>query len=441
MKKTKRETLHKKELTSLEKTIRSLSDKVVKAQHSIRILDALKWTPEIEKQFFAAKCKEFPRVSKEYYIEKIPLPFDPNTKREEFYQIEREIRNKLGQFSGVGKIMGRICREYREVIRLLQARGTYEFSEISQELYGSASEVFYAGAPTLNDLAIMMTETLSSIQKKVVTSADEKKYTSEETVKILNERLRAYFHEENKETYVKLSDEILADSSAGAEFIKIRKGAKFSEREIRAFEVHEGWVHLATTINGLLQPICTFLSKGAPSSTQTQEGLATVMEIFTFTSYPGRLLRLIDRITAIHMAEQGANFLEVFNYFLSRGHDEKDSYGCAARVFRGSLPDCGPFTKDLTYNRGFVSIYDYIRLAMQKGLLAHIPLLFLGKVVLEDIPVLDDLLEDGIIVPPKYIPPQFRDLASLSAWMSYTIFLGNLDLKKVATEFKYILWD
>ena len=63
--------------------------------------------------------------------------------------------------------MMRICREYREVIRLLQARGTTEFSKISQELYGSAQDAFYAGAPTLIDLAELVTSTLKN---RVLTS-------------------------------------------------------------------------------------------------------------------------------------------------------------------------------------------------------------------------------------------------------------------------------
>lgn len=424
-----------------QRIIHELSERIVKAQRPIRILDGLKWGPEIREAFFKSNSKELPPVDHDYYERRDPLPYDPEVKKEEFYSIERDIRSKLGQFSGVGKIMARMCREYREVIRLLQKRGMTEFSEISQELYGSSEDAFYAGAPTLNDLAVLVTHALENIQDKVSGPSDEKKFTSEETVEILNDRLRKYFDDPPGVVRVKLSDGILADSAAGAEVIKIRKGVMFSEREIKAFEVHEGWVHLGTTLNGLAQPICTFLSKGAPSSTQAQEGLATVMEIFTFSSYPGRVRRVTDRITAINLAEKGANFIEIFNYFRERGHNEEQSYNNAARVFRGSAPDKGPFTKDLTYSRGFIFIYNYIRLAIQRGLLSHIPLLFVGKTILEDIHVLHDLMQDGTVVPPKYVPPQFKDLAALSAWMSYTLFLNKLNLEQMAVEYKQILQE
>lgn len=428
----------RKTLNPQHQIIHDLSERIVKAQKPIRILDTLKWGPEIQADFFKHKCKKLPAIGVEYY-QRNPLPYDPHEKTEEFYQIERDIRGHIGQFSGVGKIMSRMCREYREVIRLIQARGTTEFSEISQELYGGSEDAFYANAPTLNDLAIFMTNTLMNIKDKVITKADEKTYTSEETVKILNEKLKAYFKDPEEQVRVKISDGILADSAAGAEFIKVRRAARFSEREIRLFEVHEGWVHLGTTLNGMEQPICTFLSKGAPSCTQLQEGLATVMEIFTFSSYPGRLLRVTDRVTAINMAQQGANFIDVFNFFCNRGNSEEQSYANAVRVFRGSAPDKGPFTKDLTYSRGFVFIYNYIRLAIQRGLLSRIPLLFVGKIILDDLAILDDLVEQGIVIPPKHVPPQFKDLAALSSWMSYTLFLNRLDLQQMAADYKQIL--
>ena len=82
------------------------------------------------------------------------------------------------------------------------------------------------------------------------------------------------------------SDGIVADAAAGADYIKIRSDAMFNSRDVRALEVHEGLVHVGTTLNGLNQPICTFLAKGPPSSTVTQEGLAILMEVIAFASLP-----------------------------------------------------------------------------------------------------------------------------------------------------------
>jgi len=425
-------------LTEYQQVIHELSERIVAAQKPIRILDASKWDSEVQVQFFKDKFKKLPQIDDEYYQRKNPLQFDPVKKIEEFYDIERSIRRTLGQYSGVGSIMQRMCHEYSRVVEMLMARGTEKFTKISQELYGSSEDAFHIGAPTLKDLATLVTNTLANIKEQVTTEADQEIHSSEETVEILRQRLAGYFTDKNN-LRVELSDGILADASAGAERIKIHAGLTFSAREIRTFEVHEGWVHLGTTLNGLAQPYCTFLSKGPPSSTVTQEGLAIITEVFTFASYPGRLKRLTNRITAVSMAEEGANFLDVFNFYRDQGLDEAESYLASTRVFRGSKPDGGPFTKDLSYSKGFILIYNYVRLAVQRGLVNQIPILFIGKTTLEDIHILSDLVEEEIAVPPRYIPPQFRDLAALSAWMCYSLFLNKLDLGQLATDFKAIL--
>lgn len=425
-------------LGEYEKVVHELSERIVAAQKPIRILDALKWDQSIEEYFFRNRCKKLPNIDHEYYQKNNPLTFDPEQKLQEFHELDREIRRKLGQYSGVGSIMQRMCYEYTRVVEMLQARGTPRFTEISQELYGSSEDAFHVGAPTLKDLATLVSSTLSKIKDKVKTDADNRVYTSEETVAILSERLANYFSDKQN-IRVEISDGIIADAAAGADRIKIHSGLKFSLREIRTFEIHEGWVHLGTTLNGMAQPICTFLSKGPPSSTVTQEGLAIITEIFTFSSYPGRVRRLTNRISAVNMAEEGANFFDVFEFYREQGMDEDDSFQSTVRVFRGSRPEGGPYTKDLSYSKGFILIYNFMRLAVQRGLVKRIPLLFVGKTTLEDLHILSDLMDEGIVTPPKYIPPQFADIAAVSAWMVYSLFLNRLDLRRLALDFKGIL--
>ncbi len=80
-----------------------------------------------------------------------------------------------------------------------------------------------------------------------------------------------------------------------------------------------------------------------------------------------------------------------------------------------------------------------MRLAVQRGLVKRIPLLFVGKTTLDDLHILSDLVDEGIITAPKYIPPQFADIAAVSAWMVYSLFLNRLDLRRLALDFKGIL--
>src|SRR5262249_3285125 len=259
-------------------------------------------------------------------------------------------------------------------------------------------------------------------------------FDSGQTVLSLATRLQDYFHD--TVVRVQLSDGIVADAAAGSDYIKVRGNARFTSRDIRLLVVHEGWVHLGTTLNGQNQPVCTFLSKGPPSSTITQEGLAVITEIFAFASHPARVRRLTNRIEGVALAEEGANFLEVFRYFLEEGYDRKESYHHAMRIFRGSLPEgCGPFTKDLCYSKGFVLVYNFIRLAVSRGMMRRVPLLFCGKTTLGDIKMLAQLVEEGLVVPPRFVPPQFADLHALCAWMCYANFLNHLSLKRIEEDY------
>lgn len=414
--------------------IRELSDRIVEAQRPIRILDAIKWTPRIREAFFAADCSDLPPVDRDYYASQ-PLNFDPATKREELHDIERDITRLLGQFSPVGQIMRRVCGEYETVVRLLEARGTPEFSDLSQDLYGCASDAFHAGDPSLADLGTMLSESLSNIDASTLIVPEEKTISGERAVEILRDRLETTFADHDFSVNVVLSDGIVADAAAGSDYIKIRKDALFDERAIRLLEIHEGHVHLGTTLNGQQQPFCTFLSKGPPSSTVTQEGLAILMEILGLASQPARIRRLTNRIRAIHMAEEGANFLDVFRFFRDQGMHENEGYANAARVFRGSTPTGGPFTKDLSYSKGFVLVYNYVMLAVRKGLLDRIPLLFCGKTNLADMRTIAQLVEEGLVVPPRYLPPPLEDLRSLSAWMCYSSFLSRLDLRRIEADY------
>lgn len=417
-------------------TVRVLSDRLVEIQKPIRILDAIKWDPTIQEAFFASGFKELPRVDKAYYANRA-LSFDSTMKKQELFELERDVNRQLGQFNSIGMILRRMCREYREVVEMLESRGTPAFSHLSQQLYGAAHDAFHAGDPTLADLGMLMTETLGQIDKSLLLQAEEKKITGEQAVEMLQQRLDVAFP--GVGVRVVLSDGIVADAAAGSDYLKIRKEARFNDRDIRLLEIHEGWVHVGTTLNGQAQPYCTFLGKGPPSSTITQEGLAILMEIFAFASHPARLRRLTNRIRGVAMAEEGANFIEVFNFFREQGFSEHESYSNTQRVYRGSSADGGPFTKDITYSKGFVLVYNYVRLAVRKGLLDRVPLLFCGKTTLEDMRTIAQLVDEGIVVAPKYLPPQFADLNAVTAWMCYSNFLNRLNLKQIEADYASIL--
>lgn len=424
-------------LTPEQQKIRTLSDQLVELQRPIRILDAIKWDENIKSEFFKNKCQQLPKINRDYY-NRNPLAFSPEELSAQFHTLIREIKNQLGQYTGISKIMIRLCEEYCQAILMIQSRGKPLFAELAMELYGAPNDAFYPGGPRLSDLGTLLGKILENLTLNMVSEADEKRYTAEEALIILQGKLSTYFHDEDHVT-VALSDNIIADASAGADCIKLNRKVMFSDRDLRYLEVHEGWVHVGTTLNGLAQPICTFLSKGSPSSSITQEGLAVTTEIFSFSSYPSRMLKITNRVRALNLVENGGNFIDVFRFFKEQGMSDNESYSYSVRVFRGSTPDGEPFTKDLSYTKGFLLIYNYIRLAVREGLIDRIPLFFTGKTLIEDIPTLYELKQQGLIQPAKYMPSQFKDLAALSSWMGFSLFLNQFDLESVATHYGYIL--
>lgn len=418
--------------------IHEFSMRLVEAQSSIRILDSIKWDDSIRQEFIRHKGKRLPEVDKAYY-ENRPLPFDASQKQEEFRLIVRDMQNQLGQYSPVTRLIRRQSEEYCRAIDMLVARGTDTFCELSKELYGSPDDAFYSGGPRLSELGVVLFDVLTALNVQLQSEADIKRYTPLEAQEILQARLSLFFDKHTAKITVMTSDDMIADASAGADNIKLSQRAMFSERDLRYLEAHEGWVHVGTTLNGAMQPYCSFLSKGSPSSSVIQEGLAVITEVITFSSYPGRIRKITNRVIAIEKVRQGADFLDIYRYFLDCELDEIDSYNQTVRIFRGSTPIGGAFTKDLAYAKGFLLIYNFMRFAISQQHVHAIHLLFTGKLVLDDLPLLSELYNSNILIAPIYLPPPFRDLAALSAWMSFSLFLNKFDLNEIQKNFRFLL--
>jgi uncharacterized protein (TIGR02421 family) len=419
---------------SYRERIRELSLRLVEAQRPIRILDAIKWDESVCDFFVRTDFKEVPPWGPEIY-ERIPLRFEADAKIRQFEEIRRSIPLLLGKRDRVGEILTRNCREFEDAVRMLMARGTPQFYRYARMLYGSPKDVLGDGLTTLRQLSLLLDEILVSIAKTRLGVNYPKLIPAEDVVAELNRRLTDYFHE--NAVRVKLDDGIVSDAAAGSDYIKIKRGALFSTRDIDILEVHEGWVHVGTTINGQLQPWACWLSKGPPCVTATQEGLTVIMEIFTFVSLPSRVQRLNNRIRACDMVEDGANVVEILDFFRQQGCPPAEALMHTQRIFRGGVFAGGaPFTKDISYCKGFVLIYNFLRSAIRFGRPELIPLLFAGKLTIEDIPVLFELLKEGILISPRYLPRQFSDLDGLAAWMAFSNFLNRMDLSRIQDYFR-----
>jgi uncharacterized protein (TIGR02421 family) len=418
---------------SYKEIVAQLATRIVEAQRPVRVLQALRWDNTIEEQFMKNQGKESPKVDAAYYAA-FDLGFDPKAKSVEFEAIARDIDKELGEEDAIGQIMSETALEYRDTVRMLSARGTPAFYAYSRKLYGSPKDKFPDGRSTVRDLGHVMYDILTKLDDRLIGASFERTLSSADCAAVLNERFARYFAD--AAVHVQVDDAIIADAAAGSDYVKVRTGAKFSPRDIDILEVHEGWVHVATSLNGQQQPVAKWLAKGPPRTTAVQEGLAALLEIFTFRTYPRRARRLNDRVIAVDKAEDGASFLDVYEWFRTEGYDEEECFHNARRVFRGGVVDGGaPFTKDACYCKGLVLNYAFIWSAIQHNRADLIPYLFVGKVAHEDVPVLAQRVADGVIREPQYLPPMFRDLNGIAMWMAYSTFFARLGASEIASHY------
>ncbi len=377
--------------TTLAGAIRHFSQRLLSAQRPIHLLNSLIWDEQVERDFLASQCRELPAVTRASYLNR-PLPFDPDLKQLELVDLARDVKRSLGRH-GVGAILVRMCNEYAGLVRLLAYRGTKLFADLSAKLFGRA-----------HDSAAAELQLLDQMERRFPSRHDHTPARcAEDALSELACRLRIFFPNEN--IRFKLAERLSAHAVAGYDCLKLQRGDQYTSDEIRLLEVHEGWVHIGTSLNAQSQPICKFLQKCPPTSTRTQEGLAVLAEFLTASAHPARLRRLRLRVEGIRMAEEGADFLQVFHRFHEAFDDDRDCYRQTARIFRGSLPSgCGPFTKDLTYVRGLAAAIDIFR----SGRTDVTPLLFCGKTAIEDIDTLAELSESGYLSPPRFVPPPFQ---------------------------------
>jgi uncharacterized protein (TIGR02421 family) len=222
---------------------------------------------------------------------------------------------------------------------------------------------------------------------------------------------------------------------AGADHIRLRRSAIFSDLDAIQLLQHEAFIHICTSINGKAQTRFPILGAGHPGTTRTQEGLAVFAELAQGAMDPLRMHRLADRVFAIQMAIDGADFLDLYRYFLNRAGNEFEAFENSRRVVRGGLVTGGaPFTKDGVYLEGLLRVHNYLRVVVKAGDVRLMRVLFTGKLDLEDIPAMLMLDNAGLLEKAQFLPPWIHDLRPLVTYLTYSRFLNQIDLGAVETR-------
>jgi uncharacterized protein (TIGR02421 family) len=269
--------------------------------------------------------------------------------------------------------------ELARLVRLLEARGNARFLDLSLELFGRPP------APLVEDARRILAETRW---------VDRRDLDAEEVRAMLEEHLESY-----RRRYRDFDCEVVLDDAMSAKMyvhenrIHLKRGAKFSREAARCDTVHEIDAHVLTYLNGRQQPYRLF-EIGPRGTLAYQESLGVFTEIANGVVFPGRNAALAARVVAVAAMVNGADFSEVFDELTAeRGIDEEEAFLICVRAYRG-----GGLTKDWLYVAELERIF---RHWASGGDMEH---LLLGKVTMDALDDVQDLVGRGVLRPAAYLP-------------------------------------
>lgn len=401
--------------------IRKFDAELVEIVQDFLLLTPLSWPKETMRAFLkrAAKGKmKLPQVE-----------YPQADYREKIEQLTRYIR-KLGTDDHPAVAFLRETAEsYLDAYRILQGTGTRDVSEFSRKLYGSPRDYLPGYKRRHIDVARYFLRVVEDYKFTVV---DEPRiYTSGQFRNILTKRVGKVIGAGQDSIAITLDSTLSARATAGPNYVKIRKSARFSQNDLDQLFHHEVMTHTLTYLNGRRQPLLKTLGYSAPRATATQEGLAVFSEYINLSIELVRLQRIALRILAIDMAEQGADFIDLFRFYQKHGQDAEESYYSAMRIFRGGRPQGGiVFYKDNVYLRGVVEVNSFLKHVMHQGMIHDIALLFCGKLTTQDVFRLQSLSEAGYIADPAYLPDWARRSGELAAHLALNDLTERFKLKE-----------
>jgi uncharacterized protein (TIGR02421 family) len=393
------------------------------AECKLPVLARTAWPPDLADKFFAAGAKELPQP---VYMQVDPQPaFDATAAARRLVQGD----------SPVHRWLLRMADAFEDTALLLSRLGTAEIVEPGMRLYGFPKKPLADGKATALDLAARLDGLLSGFHDPATLAGQRPTFTAEQVKAKLDTELPKYFGADAP--VVEVTPTLSAKATAGKNVIRLRANAIYSDLDTTQLLQHEALVHIATGKNGGKQKHFPILGEAHPGNSRTQEGLAVFAEFLSGALDPRRLKRLADRVIAIQMSLDGADFLQLYNYFLDVSENEFEAFENARRVVRGGLVGGGaPLMKDVVYLQGLLEVHSFLRAAVQAGDPSLTRLLFMGKFDLADLGAIRMLRDEGLLTEPSYMPPWATDLRFMTSYLAYSVFLNEINLGSVLTRYR-----
>jgi uncharacterized protein (TIGR02421 family) len=401
-----------------------LDRRLVAAVKGIKLLSAVSWPAAVQQDFIASWQRGDARLPQVAYP------------RYEFAEVRTElaaIAAAADPHHPLGDYLHRTVESYQIATRLLESLGTPAVTEHSIRLFGKPGDRLPGGELSNTDAARHFITLADELDRELTSHEADYVLPAEVLQAELQEQIGRFFI--HHKVRVEIDPDLIAKAAAGPTRIRLRSATGFTEYDRHQLLEHEAYVHSLTALNGREQPNFKSLALNSPRTTATQEGLATFAELITGAIDIGRMKRISLRILAIDMALGGADFLEVFRFFLGAGQTESDSFTSTMRVYRGAPVDGGAaFTKDTVYLHGLLGVHTFFRWALKNRRLKLCRLLFAGKMNLHDLFVLEPYFDSGYLAGPLYVPPWVARANGLAGMLAFSLFANKIRLDRVEAE-------
>lgn len=400
------------------------NEKLTEIAKSIRLLRYVSWSSDTERDFL-----------QNYYSGNLKQPVIHYPKIDLAQEIAglKQIESTLSEADPLEHFTLKTARSYRAAAEMIEAIGTSRLTELSIQEFGRPDTPLLGTTYTHLSAAKEILQVASGFDHPFV-NEPEPTYSAEHLVDYLRSETLKVMKQDTPEFLI--SEGMTAKAAAGPKKVRLRAGTYYTDYDFEQLFVHEVMTHTLTATNGLAQTHFNVLARGAPRTTMTQEGLATFAEMVSGVMDLRRLERLALRVIAIENALAGADFIDVFEFFIENGQSIRESYLSASRVFRGGFPDKNIiFTKDSVYLEGLLTVHSFFRWAILHSRTDLMHILFCGRLSIDDVFLLSPAFNSGLIVPPKYLPGWYQKIGRLAGTLSFSAVLNKIRVSDIQAHF------
>jgi uncharacterized protein (TIGR02421 family) len=313
-----------------------------------------------------------------------PLPYHPSLLKRQLYSIPLE----HVEDSSLIQLFEQKQDELDKQLNALKHLGSRAFYYDSLQLYD---------AP--DDDLVRLADSILSHTRAQADDIHESCVPAEQVAAAAREQID-YYHQKlpDFQASVQVCDTIASALMVAQDRLFVSERSAIRPQRLEPLLHHEVGTHLLTYFNGRQQPLRQ-LYAGFPGYEALQEGLAVLAEYLVGGLSVGRTRTLAGRVLAVRSMLRGGSFLETFALL----HDEhcfgpRSAFMTALRVHRG-----GGLAKDAIYLRGLRDLIVYLHAGHD------LEPLYVGKISLEQVPLVQELRRRGVVQPPALLPRFWDD--------------------------------